>query len=64
MLVLLLYDVFDFSERLLKLYDYYEGTFQDFVGHDDAVKEVKFSKDGSSLLSVVNKCLLLWDVLL
>ena len=51
-----------FSERLVKLYDYYEGTFQDFLGHDDSVNLVRFSKDGTYLYSTAHKELLVWTV--
>lgn len=48
----------------MKLHDYTEGTFQDYIGSDDAVRMVRFSPDGKYLLSAVSKCLLLWKVLL
>ena len=53
-----------FVERLVKILDYNEGTFQDYIGNDDCVSLVKFSPDGKYLLSVVNKHINLWQVLL
>lgn len=51
-----------FVERLVKVHDYNEGTFQDYIGHDDAISIIKFSPDGKTLLSVVNKAINMWDV--
>ncbi|KAK2180206.1 hypothetical protein NP493_453g01010 [Ridgeia piscesae] len=50
------------SERLLKLIDYYEGSFQDFVGHNDSVQLVKFSSDGSLFFSAAHAEILIWEV--
>jgi len=50
------------TERLLKLMDYFEGSFQDFVGHDDALRLVKFSPDGKSLFSATQTEILQWQV--
>lgn len=49
-------------ERLVRLYDYYEATFQDFAAHDDAVTTARFSRDGRRLLSGAAAELLVWDV--
>lgn len=51
-------------ERLLKLMDYYEGSFQDFVGHNDSLQLVKFSLDGKLLFSAAGNEMLLWEVCL
>ena len=48
----------------MKIHDYNEGTFQDYIGNSDAVSLIKFSPSGKHLLSVVNNTLNLWDVLL
>lgn len=48
----------------MKIHDYNEGTFQDYIGNDDAVRLTKFSPDGRHLLSVVKKTINLWQVLL
>lgn len=53
---------FSFSERLMKLMDYYEGSFQDFTGHNDSVTVVKFSPDGKYLFSVAHSEILVWEV--
>ena len=49
-------------ERLLKLIDYYEGSFQDYVGHDDTIRLCKFSSDGRMLFTASEHEILLWDV--
>ena len=49
-------------ERLLKLIDYYEGSFQDYVGHDDTVRLLKFSHDGRLLFTASHHEILVWDV--
>ncbi|XP_074646351.1 WD repeat-containing protein 90-like [Tubulanus polymorphus] len=51
------------NERLLKVMDYFEGSFQDYVGHSDGVHKVKFSNDGKYLFSVSMNEILVWDVL-
>lgn len=51
-----------FSERLVKLMDYSEGSFQDFLGHCDAVNNVKFAPSGELLCSTSHAEILMWDV--
>ncbi|XP_069124737.1 WD repeat-containing protein 90-like isoform X4 [Argopecten irradians] len=50
------------NERLMKLMDYYEGSFQDFTGHNDSVTVVKFSPDSKYLFSVAHAEILIWEV--
>jgi hypothetical protein len=50
------------TERLAKLIDYYEGSFQDYIGHDDSVSIVRFSYDGSRLVTVSHNQMLVWSV--
>lgn len=50
------------SERLMKLMDYYESSFQDYIGHNDSVNVVKFSPDGSKLFTVGHSEIFIWDV--
>lgn len=50
------------QERLVKLFDYYEHSFQDFVGHSDSVDLVKFSSSGKFLVSVSHSEIFLWTV--
>lgn len=50
------------NERLLKLMDYHEGSFQDFVGHNDRVHFVKFSSNGKYVFSVCNAEVFVWEV--
>ncbi|CAL1536659.1 unnamed protein product [Lymnaea stagnalis] len=52
------------SERLLKLMDYNEGSFQDFTGHSDGVSLTKFSPSGSMLLTVSHNEMFIWEVTL
>ncbi|XP_013393033.1 WD repeat-containing protein 90-like [Lingula anatina] len=52
------------NERLVKLMDYFEGSFQDFVGHSDAVHLVRFSPNGSLLFSIAYGELIVWRVTL
>ena len=52
------------TERLLKLIDYYEGSFQDFTGHNDSVQTVKFSPDGKLLFTASHSEIFIWDVTL
>ncbi|XP_052262541.1 WD repeat-containing protein 90-like isoform X2 [Dreissena polymorpha] len=52
------------NERLLKLLDYYEGSFQDFVGHNDRLQAVKFSPDGKYLFTASHAEIFIWDVTL
>ncbi|XP_053384270.1 WD repeat-containing protein 90-like isoform X2 [Mercenaria mercenaria] len=52
------------NERLLKLLDYFEGSFQDFIGHNDRVQAVKFSPDGKYLFSASHAEIFIWDVTL
>lgn len=52
------------SERLVKLMDYFEGSFQDYTGHSDAVSTVRFSPDGKTLFSVSHDEIALWQVAL
>lgn len=53
---------FSLSERLLKLMDYYEGSFQDFIGHNDSVNIAKFSHDGKHLLTSAYSEIFVWEV--
>ena len=51
------------AERLVKLMDYEQGTFQDFVGHSYPVSAVRFFAGGRRLASVAGTELFIWDVL-
>ena len=50
-------------ERVLKLMDYAEGSFQDFSGHQDSVSTVLFSLSGKSLISTSDSVVHVWNVL-
>ncbi|KAJ8037449.1 WD repeat-containing protein 90 [Holothuria leucospilota] len=51
-------------ERLVKLMDYSEGSFQDFVGHYSGVQVVKFTPSGSLLFTVSHNEILVWEVII
>ncbi|XP_071943850.1 WD repeat-containing protein 90-like [Antedon mediterranea] len=50
------------TERLVKLMDYHEGSFQDFIGHNDAVQLVAFTPSGKLLFSVAFNEIFVWEV--
>nr|XP_006813552.1 PREDICTED: WD repeat-containing protein 90-like [Saccoglossus kowalevskii] len=50
------------SERLVKLIDYYEGSFQDFTGHNDAVQLVAFSPSGKLLFTAGYNEIIAWEL--
>ncbi|RMX43573.1 hypothetical protein pdam_00010827, partial [Pocillopora damicornis] len=50
------------EERLVKLMDYNEGSFQDFVGHCDGVNNVRFAPTGELLCSTSQSEILMWNV--
>ena len=41
--------------------DYYEGSFQDFIGHNDSLQVVKFSPDSSLLITASYSEIFVWD---
>lgn len=51
------------SERVLKLMDYSEGSFQDFSGHQDSVSSLVFSQSGRSLISISDSIVHVWKLL-
>lgn len=53
---------FMFPERLVKLMDYNEGSFQDFLGHCDVVNNVRFAPSGQLLCSTSHSEILMWNV--
>jgi len=53
-----------FTERVLKLMDYEEGSFQDFAGHQDSVGCLCFSPSGKYLVSASNSTIQQWTVVL
>ncbi|ESP04065.1 hypothetical protein LOTGIDRAFT_230310 [Lottia gigantea] len=52
------------NERLLKLLDYFEGSFQDFTGHSDSVSHVNFHLMCSLILAAGYSDILMWEVAL
>ncbi|XP_067044850.1 WD repeat-containing protein 90-like isoform X1 [Acropora muricata] len=50
------------EDRLVKLMDYSEGSFQDFLGHCGSVNTVRFAPSGDLLCSSSNTEILMWNV--
>ncbi|XP_022092508.1 WD repeat-containing protein 90-like isoform X1 [Acanthaster planci] len=50
------------AERLIKLVDYHESSFQDFVAHNDAVQLVRFTPSGKLAFTVAHNQILVWEV--
>lgn len=46
----------------MKLMDYSEGSFQDFLGHCGVVNHVKFAPSGELLCSTSHSEILMWTV--
>ena len=53
-----------FIDRLVRLIDSNSGTFQDFIGHTDYIKSLKFTKNGKYLISIATNEMLSWKLLL
>eukprot|EP00736_Rhodelphis_marinus_P007017 Rmarinus@m.27611 len=52
------------DDHLVRIIDYEDGTFQDFIGHSDQVTALQFSPSGKKLVSGGFGDLVVWDVLL
>jgi len=52
------------QQRLLKLIDFAQGTFQDYAAHSDSVRHVCFGGNGRRLFSAGYDDIAIWDVLL
>ncbi|CAH3162897.1 unnamed protein product [Porites lobata] len=50
------------AERLVKLMDYSEGSFQDFLGHCGVVNHVRFAPSGELFCSTSHSEILTWTV--
>ncbi|XP_068672849.1 WD repeat-containing protein 90-like isoform X2 [Montipora foliosa] len=50
------------EDRIVKLMDYSEGSFQDFLGHCGGVGKVRFSPSGDLLCSTSNTEVLMWNL--
>ena len=57
-----MYVIIIHTERVLKLMDPEEGSFQDYTGHQDTVAKVKFSTDGKHLISSSGSSIHVWDI--
>ena len=56
--------VVSLPERVLKLMDFEEGSFQDFTGHYDGINVVTFSPLGDMLISACGSTLHIWHITL
>ena len=54
--------LFLLSERVLKLMDFEEGSFQDFTGHHDSVSHVIFSPCGTMLAAACSSTIHIWNI--
>lgn len=52
------------TERIVKLMDFEEGSFQDYTGNDDGVNAVAFSPSGNILISACGSTIHTWNVTL
>lgn len=52
------------SERVVKLMDFEEGSFQDYAGNYDRVSVVVFSPLGNVLISACGSSVQLWNITL
>lgn len=46
----------------IQLMDFYEGSFQDFLGHNDSLHTVKFSPDGCLLFTAAANEIFVWEM--
>lgn len=46
----------------IQLMDFYEGSFQDFLGHNDSLHTVKFSPDGRLLFTAAANEIFVWEM--
>ena len=49
-------------DRLVKIVDFSEGTFQDFIAHCDSVRVVKFSPNAKVLFSAGFTDIVVWNL--
>ena len=52
------------AERVVKLMDFEEGSFQDYTGHSDSIGSVHFSPCERLLVSTSLSSIHVWDILL
>ena len=46
----------------MKLMDYQECSFQDFIAHNDSIQLVRFAPSGKLVFSVAGNEILIWEV--
>ncbi|CAF3688347.1 unnamed protein product [Rotaria sordida] len=52
------------KDRLIQLKDYTQETFQDFIGHNDIVSNIKFNKSNDLLITISSNEIFVWKIIL
>ncbi|CAF3419659.1 unnamed protein product [Rotaria sp. Silwood1] len=52
------------KDRLIQLKDYTQETFQDFIGHNDKVSNIKFNKSNDILITTSSNEIFVWKIIL
>ncbi|CAF2044469.1 unnamed protein product [Rotaria magnacalcarata] len=51
------------KDRLIQLRDYTQETFQDFIGNNDSVSNIKFNKSNDLLITTSSNEILVWKII-
>ncbi|CAF2433293.1 unnamed protein product [Rotaria sp. Silwood2] len=52
------------KDRLIQLKDYTQETFQDFIGHNDIISNIKFNKSNDLLITISSNEIFVWKIIL
>ncbi|CAF1001384.1 unnamed protein product [Adineta steineri] len=52
------------NERLVQLKDYTQETFQDFIGNNDIISNIKFNKSNDLLITTSSNEIFIWKIVL
>jgi WD40 repeat protein len=52
------------NERLIELKDYTQETFQDFIGNNDRISNIKFNKSNDLLITTSSNEIFVWKLVL
>lgn len=52
------------KDRLIQLKDYTQETFQDFIGNNDSVANIKFNKSNDLLITTSSNEILVWKIVI
>lgn len=55
---------FGTNKRLVELKDYTQETFQDFLGHSDRIRNIKFNKSNDLLITTSSNEIFIWKIVL